>query len=64
MRDSLVPKSPEFTLTSAMSGLWGFEVFWDSHWLQLEWADILTNTHISIKELIRIALVVALWGHL
>ena len=52
--DSLVPKPPEHTLTSDASGSWGCGAFWESHWFQLEWAGILTDVHISIKELIPI----------
>ena len=39
-------------------------MFWESHWLQLEWTGILIDAHISIKELIPVVLVMALWGHL
>ena len=57
-----MPKPPDLTITSDASGSWGCGAFWGTHWFQLQWAGVLTEAHISIKELIPIVLAVALWG--
>ena len=45
------------------SGSWGCGAVWGPHWLQLEWAGLLRDTHISTKELTPIVIAAAAWGH-
>ena len=42
----------------------GILAVWHPHWFQLEWAEMLTNAHISVKELVPMILAIATWGRL
>ena len=50
------------TLVSDASGSWGCGAFFRDKWFQLEWAGNLKNAHISVKELVPIAIAAAIWG--
>ena len=50
------------TVTSDASGNWGCGAFWGSTWFQLQWAGLLHEAHIAIKELVPLVLAAALWG--
>ena len=50
------------TVTSDASGNWGCGAFWGSAWFQLQWAGLLHEAHIAIKELVPLVLAAALWG--
>ena len=61
---SLVHLPPEIQFTSDASGAWGCGAYWHPQWFQLKWTNMLSNAHISVKELTPIVLAVATWGHL
>ena len=61
---SLVCRPPDIQFTTNASGAWGCGAYWHPHWFQLEWAEMLTNAHISVKELVPIILAIATWGWL
>jgi len=51
------------TLTADTSGSWGCEAFAGLAWFQLEWASMLGEAHIAMKELVSIVIVLALWAY-
>ena len=48
------------TVTSDASGNLGCGAFWGSAWFQLQWAGLLHEAHIAIKELVPLILAAAL----
>ena len=50
------------TMVSDASGGWGCGAFFLDKWFQLEWAGNLEGAHITIKELVPIAIAAAVWG--
>ena len=59
---SVSNQPPDLTVTSDASGSWGCGAFWDINWFQLEWAGLLREAHIAIKELVPIVIATAIWG--
>ena len=54
--------SPTAVLTSDASGNWGCGAYSGSNWFMLPWSGLNTNYHITVKELIPIAIAGAIWG--
>jgi hypothetical protein len=54
--------TPLVLVTSDASGRWGCGAFWATHWFQFPWPETLHNNHITIKELIPVVVVAAVWG--
>ena len=54
--------SPEATITSDASGLWGCGAYCGAQWFQLQWSHSTMQFHITIKELIPVVLALAIWG--
>ena len=50
------------TMVLDASGGWGCGAFFLDKWFQLEWAGNLEGAHITIKELVPIAIAAAVWG--
>jgi len=59
MLSSVTNQPPDFTLTADASGSWDCGAFAGLAWFQLEWADMLGEAHIAIKELVSIVIVLA-----
>ena len=53
---------PDISLTSDASGTWGCGAFFNSFWFQLKWPETFQGLHITIKELLPIVIVAAIWG--
>ena len=49
-------------LVTDASGNWGCGAYWGQEWFQLKWSGMLSEAHISVKELTPVVLAVALWG--
>ena len=54
---------PDLSVTSDASGSWGCGAFWGAEWFQLEWAGLLQEAHIAIKELVPVVIATAIWGN-
>ena len=55
--------NPDVMLTSDASGKWGCGAYCGGSWFQLPWSSMLEGAHITLKELVPIALWAALWGN-
>ena len=53
---------PQVLLTSVASGSWGYNAFWDSHWLQVEWTPQMRSLSITFMEVLLILLAAVVWG--
>ena len=60
---SLKAENPDLEVTSDASGNWGCGAFSSGEWFQLQWDSSMTTVHITIKELIPIAIAAMLWGN-
>ena len=56
--------SPEFTVFSDASGLWGCGAYSASHWFQLEWPPQVAELPITTKELFPVVIAAAVFGKL
>ena len=54
--------SPGAVLTSDASGNWGCGAYSGPHWFMLPWTGSIADYHITVKELIPIVIVGAVWG--
>ena len=63
MLPSVIRQPPAHTLTSDASGSWGCGTFTGSAWFLLQWAGMLKDAHIVVKELVPIVIASALWAH-
>ena len=57
-----ISATPEVVLVSDASGTWGCGAVWQDRWLQLAWSGDWGEQTITVKELLPIALAVAIWG--
>ena len=63
MMQANVRKHPEAVITSDASGNWGCGAFSSqSCWFQLQWPQQWADVHITVKELLPIAVACAVWG--
>lgn len=53
---------PEVVIATDASGAWGGGAVWEKHWLQCQWDSSWMEQSIAAKELVPIALAVAVWG--
>ena len=60
---SVSNQPPDLSVTSDASGSWGCGAFWGAEWFQLEWAGLLQEAHIAIKELVPVVIATAIWGN-
>jgi hypothetical protein len=61
MRESKEARA-SISLTSDASGGWGCGAYCGSQWFMLQWAGPISNSHITVKELVPIVIAAAIWG--
>jgi hypothetical protein len=55
-------QAPDVTIFTDASGSWGCGGAWGNGWLQAQWSETWVAASIAVKELLPIALAVAIWG--
>ena len=60
---SLSRQTPMATVYSDALGTWGCGAIYQECWFQLQWDSGSEKYHISIKELLPIVIMMAVWGH-
>ena len=53
---------PQVLFSSDASGSWGCGAIWSTQWIQCEWNGVWLDKSIALKDLLPIALALALWG--
>ena len=55
---------PSFTVTSDASGSWGCGAYSGKQWFMLEWGGSVSESHITVQEMVPVVIAAALWGHM
>ena len=55
--------TPVATVTSDASGSWGCGAYSRSSWFMLKWAGSISESHITVKEMVPVVISAAIWGH-
>ena len=55
--------TPVATVTSDASGSWGCGAYSGSSWFMLKWVGSISESHITVKELVPVVISAAIWGH-
>ena len=56
--------TPVATVLSDASGSWGCGAYSGSSWFMLKWVGSISESHITVKELVPVVISAAIWGHI
>lgn len=54
--------TPAATVTSDASGKWGCGAYSGTSWFMLKWSGSITESHITVKEMVPVVISAAIWG--